>query len=388
MPVQTEKRIYLDHSATTPVDAEVLQAMLPYFREHFGNASSIHGFGQEAKVALEQARSDIARFLHAEPSEIVFTSGGTEADNWAIKGTALAFAGRKKHIITSKIEHHAVLYPCQYLQKHGFEVTYLPVDETGMVSVQQVEQAMREDTFLISIMHANNEIGTINPVAEIAALARQRGVLCHTDAIQTFGKLPLHVREMNIDLLSVSAHKVYGPKGIGALYIRQGLKLEKLLHGGRHERDRRAGTENVAAAVGFAKAVAICRQRMESDRAHMRELSELLQTRIREEIPGTRVNGHPAQRLPGILNVSFEGVESDSLLLSLDLKGIAASNGSACTSGIVEPSHVILALGLPKAMAQSAIRFSLGRENTREDIEYTVDALREILARLRKLRRK
>ncbi len=388
MENSSSNRIYLDHSATTPVAPEVLNAMLPYFSKHFGNASSIHTFGQDAKVALEQARGQISKCIHAQPAEIVFTSGGTESNNWALKGTALVFAGQKKHIITSKIEHHAVLYPCQYLEKRGFDVTYLPVDEVGMVSPQQVAEALRDDTFLVSIMHANNEIGTINPIAEIGKIAREHGVLFHTDAVQTFGKLPIDVKNMTIDLLSISGHKIYGPKGIGALYIRQGLRLEKLLHGGRHERDRRAGTENVTGAVGFGKAAEISLNRMEDDLAKMQQLSADFSSELQQSISGIHFNGHERKRLPGIVNVSFEGVESDSLLLSLDLEGIAASNGSACTSGIVEPSHVITALGLPGHLARSALRFSFGRENTSDEISYTVHTLQKILTRLRRLKRK
>jgi len=388
MPDTRKQRVYLDHSATTPVDDEVLREMLPYFGEHFGNAASVHVFGQEAKVALEQARSRVAMLMGAEPAEIVFTGSGTEADNWALKGAAVSFAGRKHHIITSRVEHHAVLYTCKHLEKQGVEVTYLPVDKAGRVSPQQVADAIREDTLLVSIMHANNEIGSINPIEEIGAVTRARDVLFHTDAIQTFGKLPIDVRRMNVDLLSLSGHKIYGPKGIGALYIRKGLKLEKLLHGGRHERDRRAGTENVTGAVGLGKAAEICAGRMEQDLSHARSLSESFYSQLTDTVAGVALNGDAKHRLPNIVNVSFDGVESDSLLLSLDLQGIAASNGSACTSGIVEPSHVITALGLPRNLAQSAIRFSFGRGNTEADIEYTVAALQSIVQRLRKLRRR
>lgn len=381
-------RIYLDHSATTPVDPAVVEAMLPYFTKTFGNASSIHSFGQDAKVALEDARRQLADLIGADPGELVFTSGGTEADNWAIKGAAYFFEGRKKHIVTSAVEHHAVLYTCKYLEKRGFEVTYVPVDEYGMVQPERVADAIRPDTLLVSVMHANNEIGTINPIGEIAEAAHEKGVWLHTDAVQTVGKIPVNVRDLDVDLLSLSGHKIYGPKGIGALYIRRGLQLEKFLHGGRHERDRRAGTENVPGAVGLGKAAEICRQRMEADLAHLRALAQELQSQIEETIPGVRLNGHPTQRVPGILNFSFEGVESDSLLLSLDLKGVAVSNGSACTSGTVEPSHVIKALGLGNHLANSAIRFSLGRGNTSEEIDRAVTALQEVLERLRRLRRR
>ncbi|MFQ5650937.1 MAG: cysteine desulfurase NifS [bacterium] len=383
-----KKRIYLDHSATTPVDPQVVAAMLPMFSECYGNASSIHGFGQEAKVALEEARRQVARVLNAEPAEVVFTSGGTEADNWALKGAAAFFQGRKNHMVTSSAEHHAVLFASQYLEKRGFEVTYVPVDATGMVDPQRIADAIQEDTFLVSIMHANNEVGTLNPIREIGAVARGRGVLFHTDAVQTFGKIAVNVKEMNIDLLSLSGHKLYGPKGIGALYMRQGLQLDKLLHGGKHERDRRAGTENVPAAVGLGKAAEICSQRMEEDIGKLRSLREELFRKVTAAISGVHLNGHKTKRHPGILNLSFEGVASDSLLLSLDLKGIAVSNGSACTSGTIEPSHVLRAMGLPKDLTNSAIRFSFGRQNSSREIDEVVEALGEILARLRKLKRR
>lgn len=381
------KRIYLDHSATTPVDPRVLEAMIPYFSQVFGNASSVHMFGQDAKVALEEARRQVAAVLGAEPAEIVFTSGGTESDNWAIKGAAYFFAGQKKHIVTSTVEHHAVLYTCKYLEKQGFEVTYVSVDKTGMVNPEKVAEAIRGDTFLVSIMHANNELGTINPIREIGQIAHERGILFHTDAVQSFGKIPINVREMNIDLLSLSGHKIYGPKGIGALYIRRGVQIEKFMHGGKHERDRRAGTENVPGAVGLGKAAELCQQRMEEDMSHLRTLSQRLYDLVMAEIPEVCLNGHPNKRMPGIINLSFRGVDSESMLMSLDLKGIAVSNGSACTSGSVEPSHVLKALGLPKDLANSAIRFSLGRDNTEEDIDRTVEALKEIVNRLRVLKR-
>lgn len=385
---QKNKRIYLDHSATTPVAPEVVEAMMPFFTRNFGNASSVHSFGQEAKVALEDARSQIARLINAEAAEIVFTSGGTESDNWAIKGAAATVEGRKNHIVTSRVEHHAVLYTCQYLEKRGFQVTYVPVDKYGMVEPEQVVEAIRDETFLISIMHANNEIGSINPIREIAAIAKERDILFHTDAVQSFGKIPIDVKELNIALLTISGHKIYGPKGIGALYMRRGLKLEKFLHGGRHERDRRAGTENVSAAVGLGKAAQLCSQRMEEDMGQQRHLSEHLYNKITETLDGVYLNGHQSRRVPGIVNISFDGTESDSMVLSLDLKGIAVSNGSACTSGVVEPSHVLKALGLPKNLAISAIRFSLGRGTTVEEIDYTVEALQEVVQRLRRLKKK
>ncbi|MCH8871910.1 cysteine desulfurase NifS [candidate division KSB1 bacterium] len=381
------KKIYFDHCATTPVHPEVLEAMMPCFSASFGNASSVHSFGQEAKVALEESRRQIAAVISAESSEIVFTSGGTEADNLAVKGTANFFSGQKKHIVTSAVEHHAVLYTCKYLEKNGFEVTYVPVDKFGLVSPEKVAQAIREETCLVSIMHANNEIGTINPIREIAALTKDRGILFHTDAVQTFGKIPIDVKEMNIDLLSISGHKIYGPKGIGALYIRRGIQIEKIMHGGKHERDRRAGTENIPGAVGLGKAAEICSRSMQEDREKLTELSDDLHLKISQTFPEVYLNGHETQRLPGILNVSFAGAESDSLLLSLDLKGIAVSNGSACSSGTIEPSHVLKALKLPKGLATSSIRFSLGRGNTSDEIDFTVEALQEIVSRLRGLKK-
>ncbi len=386
--MQETKKIYLDYSATTPTAPEVVEAMLPYFGGAFGNPASIHGFGQQAKVGLEDARRQISGVMHAEPGEVVFTSGGTEGNNWAIKGAASFFADKKRHFITSTAEHHAVLYPCQYLEKIGFDVTYLPVDRTGRVSAAQVAAAIRDDTCLVSLMHANNEVGTLNPISEIGAVTREKGVLFHTDAVQTFGKIPIDVKEMNIDLLSISAHKLYGPKGIGALFIRQGLKIDLLLHGGKHERGRRAGTENVPAAVGLGKAAELAADKLEENDAHLTHLRDQLQERIFGGIQGVHLNGHELERHPAILSVSFEGVQSDSLLLSLDLKGIAVSNGSACMSGTVEPSHVLKAMGVPTPLASAAIRFSLGHDTTSADVEYTVEALQEILTRLRKIRRK
>ena len=360
---------------------------MPCFSASFGNASSVHSFGQEAKVALEESRRQIAAVISAESSEIVFTSGGTEADNLAVKGTANFFSGQKKHIVTSAVEHHAVLYTCKYLEKNGFEVTYVPVDKFGLVSPEKVAQEIREETCLVSIMHANNEIGTINPIREIAALTKDSGILFHTDAVQTFGKIPIDVKEMNIDMLSISGHKIYGPKGIGALYIRRGIQIEKIMHGGKHERDRRAGTENIPGAVGLGKAAEICSRSMQEEREKLTELSDDLHLKISQTVLEVYLNGHETQRLPGILNFSFTGVESDSLLLSLDLKGIAVSNGSACSSGTIEPSHVLKALKLPKGLATSSIRFSLGRGNTADEIDFTVEALQEIVSRLRGLKK-
>lgn len=385
---RAQNRIYLDHSASTPTDPAVVQAMLPYFSNQYGNASSIHAYGQEAKVGLEQARRQIAKVINAEPAEIVFTSSGTESDNWALKGAAFAHQGGDGHIITSTAEHHAVLYTGQFLEQKGLEVTYLRVDKHGRVAPSQVLEAIRENTFLISLMHANNEVGSLNPISEIGAVARERGILFHTDAVQTFGRLPIDVKEMAIDLLSLSGHKMYGPKGIGALYIRRGLQIEKLLHGGKHERDRRAGTENVPAGVGLGKAAELCAEKMNAEMSRLGALRSKLQRLIEHRIDGVRINSPENNCHPGILNISFDGVQSDSLLLSLDLKGIAVSNGSACTSGSIDPSHVLQAMGLSRELSTSAVRFSLGRQNTPQEINATVDALCEVLGRLRKLGRR
>ena len=386
--MNSRNRIYLDHSATTPADPQVVEAMMPYFNQCFGNASSIHAFGQDAKVALEESRRQIARLLDAEPSEIVFTSGGTEADNWAIRGGSAHYDHRRKHIITSKVEHHAVLHTCQVLAKEGFEVTYLKTDKTGATNPEDVSRALREDTCLVSLIHGNNEIGTLNEISEIGKITRERGVLFHTDAVQSAGKIPVDVKSLNVDLLSLSAHKIYGPKGIGALYIRRGIRLAKLLEGGKHERDRRAGTENVPAAVGFGKAAQLCSERMTGDSARISELRALLRKGIEERLDGVYLNGSSSHFLPGILNMSFEGVESDSLLLSLDLEGVAVSNGSACTSGSVEPSHVLEAIGRPKELARSALRFSLGRQNTLAEVQQTLGIVEQVVKRLRRLKKR
>jgi len=381
------KRIYLDHSATTPVDERALAAMLPFFTQTYGNATSIHSFGQEAKVALENARRKIAAVIGATPGEIIFTAGGTESNNWAIKGAALHYGDQKKHIITATTEHHAVLHTCRFLEKQGFNISFARVDEHGAVDPERISAMLRDDTFLISIMHANNEVGTINPIVEIAQIAHDKGILFHTDAVQSYGKIPIDVGVAPIDLLSISAHKIYGPKGIGALYMRQGTKIAKFLHGGRHERDRRAGTENIAAAVGFGAATEISHDKT-FEGNDLRHLRDLLQAKILAGISGVRVNGHPENRLPNLLNLSIEGVESDSLLLSLDLKGIAVSNGSACTSGTIEPSHVLQAMGVRKDLAKSALRFSFGRQNCLAEVDACVEALIEIVTRLRKFKKR
>jgi len=379
------RKIYFDHSATTPVDDRVLEKMLPFFSTTFGNPSSIHNYGREARMALNAARENLASLIHAAPDELIFTSGGTEADNLAIKGLAFHPNNQRRHIITTSVEHHAVLNVCKYLEQRGFHVTYLPVDQYGMVSPDKLTEHISEDTFLISIMHANNEVGTINPIQEIGAIAREHGICFHSDAVQSFGKIPIDVNALNVDLLSISAHKIYGPKGIGALYVRKGIPLQKLNHGGHHEYERRAGTENVPAIIGFEMAASLCQDNLPAETEQIAHLRNNLQTQILARIPRVHLNGHPAQRLPGHLNLSFEGVEGEALLLSLDLKGIAASSGSACTAGTTENSHVLLAMGIKPFLAQSAIRFTLGRMNSSADIEYTVEVLPEIIERLRKI---
>ncbi|NOZ61597.1 MAG: cysteine desulfurase NifS [Calditrichaeota bacterium] len=379
------KKIYFDHSATTPTDPRVVEAMLPYMTEKFGNASSIHSFGREAKVALEEARESIAAFCGAHVNEIYFTSGGTEADNMAIQGVARQYWGGKKHFITSKIEHHAVLHTCESLEKLGFEVTYLKPDKFGMITADAVAAAIRENTVFISIMHANNEIGTINPIAEIGEVARARGILFHTDAVQSFGKLPLDLKNLPVEMLAASGHKIYGPKGVGLLFIRRGVKLSPITFGGAHERNRRPGTENVPGIIGLAKAVEICKNESEREEEKIRQLRDTFWEKIKSRIPDVILNGHPEKRLAGLLNVTFSGIEGEAILLSLDMKGIAASSGSACTSGSTDPSHVLAAMGVKPELARASIRFSLGRANTMEEIDYAVDALEEIVGRLRSM---
>lgn len=377
--------IYLDHAATTPVKPEVLAAMLPYFTEHYGNPSSVYKIAQRNRKAIDDARAVVAEHLGAQPNEIFFTSGGTEADNWAIKGMAEAFKEKGNHIITTNIEHHAVLHPCQYLEKHGYEVTYLEVDPDGLVSAEQVEAAIRPETILITIMYANNEIGTIMPIAEIGAVAKKHGIVFHTDAVQAVGHLPIDVHAQNIDLLSLSGHKFYGPKGTGALYVRRGLKLPPLLHGGGQERNRRAGTENVPGIVGLAKALDLACQDMEAKNAKIKALRDYLIDGIKARIPYCRLNGHREKRLPNNVNFSFEFIEGESLLLLLDMEGIAASSGSACTSGSLDPSHVLLALGLPHEQAHGSVRFTLGENNTREEMDVVLAKLPAFVERLRSM---
>ncbi len=378
-------RIYFDHSATTPTDPLVIEAMLPYLKDRFGNPSSIHAFGREANVALEAAREKVAKLITAQANEIYFTSGGTESDNMAIKGIASSLKNKGNHIITSKIEHHAVLHTCQYLESIGYRLTYLTPDDKGMIDPEAVEAAITDQTILITIMHANNEVGTINPIERIGHIARAHGVLFHTDAVQTFGKLPIDVSGQPLNLMSFSSHKIYGPKGVGGLYLRKGIQLDKLFHGGAHERNRRAGTENIPGIIGFARAAELCGERMEKDHEQMRLLSEALFKGITHRISRVHHNGHPTERLPGILNLTFEGIEGESLLLNLDLKGVAASSGSACTSGTTDPSHVLLGMGIKPELAQSSIRFSLGRGNSMEDIDFVVNMLTEIVQRLRSM---
>lgn len=380
------RRIYLDNAATTAVSPEVLEAMLPYFTQVPGNASSIHGYGREAKRAVENARRQVMRALNAAaPQEIYFTSGGTESDNWAIKGTVLAKG--KGHIITTAIEHHAVLHTCQWLEKQGYAVTYLPVDEYGRVTAAQVEAALRKDTILVSVMAANNEVGTLQPIAEIGALCRAKGVLFHTDAVQAAGAIPLDVQAMNIDLLSLSGHKLHGPKGAGVLYVRKGVKIDNLLHGGAQERGFRAGTENVPAIVGLGKAVEMAQANLTRNAAQVMRLRDRLISGLMERVPGARLNGHPTERLPNNVNISFDRVEGEALLLRLDLVGVAGSSGSACTSGAIDPSHVLLALGLTPAQANGALRLTLSIDTTEDEIDAVLDILPPIVEDLRRMLR-
>ena len=376
-------RIYMDNAATTRVTQPVLEAMLPYLTDIFGNPSSVHGFGRDARRALDAAREQVANALGAKTSEIYFTGCGTESDNWAIRGTAYARKNKGKHIITSAIEHHAVLHTCEQLEKEGFEVTYLPVDEYGLVSPESLEKAMRDDTILVTIMAANNEIGTIEPIAELAKIAKAHGALFHTDAVQAIGSIEFNVKEMGIDMLSLSGHKFHAPKGVGVLYIRSGLKIDRLIQGGAQERTQRAGTENLASIVGLGKAIEIAASKVQEHNEYLKNLRDHMISRILTEIPATRLNGHATERLPGNVNVSIRYIEGEALLLSLDIKGIAASSGSACTSGSLDPSHVLLAIGLPHEIAHGSLRLSLSEDNTMEEVDYAVDTLKEIVTRLR-----
>jgi cysteine desulfurase len=377
------KPIYLDHAATTPTDPAVVQAMLPFFTRIYGNPSSMHAFGQEAKRAIEAARDSIASFLGAKPEEIIFTSGGTESNNFILKGIAASAGNRGNHIITSAIEHHAILESCHYLEKQGFHVTYLPVDRFGLVDPDDVKRNITDKTILISVMHANNEIGTIEPIAEIGRIARKRGVPFHTDAVQTFGHLPISVDELNIDALSASAHKFYGPKGVGILYLRRGTRIQSFMHGGEQERKRRASTHNVTGIVGFGKAVELAAEGMEKETRQEIFLRDKLISGILEQIEDTRLNGHPVHRLPNNVNISVAYIEGESMILNLDMEGIAVSTGSACTSASLEPSHVLTAIGLPHELAHGSLRLTLGRATTEADIDRTLDVLPGIVKKLR-----
>ncbi|MDI6642039.1 MAG: cysteine desulfurase NifS [Elusimicrobiota bacterium] len=386
-------RIYIDYNSTTPLHPEALKAMLPYLQDVYGNPSSIHWYGQQAHKALEDAREKVAKLISADPSEIVFTSGGTESNNFAIKGVTSALKKFGNHIITSQIEHHAVLNPCEYLKNEGFKVSFISVDKYGIVDLDELKKSITDDTILVTIMYANNEVGTIQPIGEIGKIISEinkrrvesgkQKIYFHTDAVQCVGKIPVDVKLLSVDLLSLSAHKIYGPKGIGALYIRKGTKIQPIIHGGHHEKNRRAGTENLPGIVGFGKACEIAQNNMEKESQHLTKLRDKLWDGISKKIEFVHMNGHPQQRLPNTLNVSFEFIEGESLLLNLDLKGIAASTGSACTSRTLEPSHVLTAMGVNPAVAQSSIRFSLGMYNTEKDIDYILEVLPEIVNRLR-----
>ena len=377
------KRIYLDYAATTPTRPEVLKEMLPYFTDIYGNPSSIHSYGQEAQGAMETARTKVARLINARDEEVIFTSGGTEADNFAIKGIAYANEKKGNHIITGAIEHHAVMGSCAFLEKRGFRITYLPVDEHGLIDPDDVRKAITDKTILISIMHANNEIGTIEPITEISKVAREAGIYIHTDAVQTTGHIPVDVDALGIDLLSMSAHKLYGPKGIGALYIRRGTKLVSFMHGGEQERGRRASTQNIPGIVGFGKAIELAGQEIDEETNRLTYLRDKMANCLLEKIDHSRLNGHPTKRLPNSVNVSIQFVEGESMCLNLDMEGICASTGSACSSGSLEPSHILLALGVSHERAHGSLRFTLGKWTTEEDIDRVLEVLPRVVARLR-----
>jgi len=381
------RKVYLDHGATTPVDPEVAHVIYRYMVDEFGNPSSVHQFGRAARKAVEKAREQVADLIGAaDPSEIVFTSGGTEADNLAIKGVARAYRKKGNHIITSAVEHHAVLHTCEYLEeKEGFKVTYLPVDGSGMVDPEDVAQAITDQTVLVTIMFANNEVGTIQPIAEIARIAKEKGVLVHTDAVQAVGQVPVDVERLGVDLLSLSGHKIYGPKGVGALYVRKGTRLEPTMHGGAHEKHRRAGTEGVPGIVGLGTAAQLRKDHLDEYTEHLIVLRDRLIDGILDGIPDVKLNGHPTKRLPNNVNVSIAYAEGESMLLNMDLEGIAASSGSACTSGSLEPSHVLVAMGLSHELAHGSLRMTLGKDNTEEDIDYVLEVLPRIVERLRKM---
>ena len=377
------RKVYLDNAATTALSPRVLEAMLPYFTQYYGNPSSVHAFGREAKQGLDRARDQVAKALHCDPSEVIFTGCGTESDNTVLLGVAQRYGDKGKHIITTNVEHHAILHTCEYLEKQGYSVTYLPVDQDGLVTAEQVAAAIRPDTILVSIMFANNEVGTIMPIQEIGAVCKEKGVLFHTDAVQAVGHIPVDVQAMHIDMLSLSAHKFHGPKGVGALYCRKGIRLPSYIMGGAQERGRRAGTENVAGIVGLGAAIQLATEQLEENRAKMTALRDRLMTGIQARISEVKLNGHPTNRLPNNVNFSFKYIEGESILLMLDMNGIAASSGSACTSGSLDPSHVLLALDLPHEIAHGSVRLTLGDETTEEDIDYTIDVLEKTVARLR-----
>ena len=383
--IMDKKIIYMDNEETTPVKPEVLDAMLPYFTEKFGNPSSIYSISSQNKKDITTARETIAKAINTDTANIYFTAGGSESDNWALKATAEAYADKGRHIITSKIEHHAILHTCDYLEKRGYEITYIDVDENGIVDLKQLEEAIRPDTILISIMFANNEIGTIEPIAEIGKIAKERGVLFHTDAVQAFTQVPIDVEEMNIDMLSVSGHKINGPKGIGFLYIRKGVKIRSFVHGGAQERSRRAGTENVPGIIGLAKATEIAVGNMKERTAKEIEVRNHIIERVMNEIPYTRLNGDRERRLPNNINFSFQFIEGESMLIMLDSFGICASSGSACTSGALDPSHVLLAIGLPHEIAHGSLRLTISEDTTMEDADFVVDKLKGIVERLRSM---
>ncbi len=382
---EDKRVIYLDNAATTKTRPEVVEAMLPYFTEYYGNPSSVYEFSGESKKAVADARKIIADSIGAKPQEIYFTAGGSESDNWALKAAAEAMEEKGRHIITSRIEHHAVLHTCQYLEKHGFEVTYLDVDEDGVVKLDELKRAIRPDTILISIMFANNEIGTIQPVKEIGAIAREHGIWFHTDAVQAYGHLPIDVDECQIDMLSASGHKINGPKGIGFLYIRTGVKIRSFIHGGAQERKRRAGTENVPGIVGLGKAAQIAGDTLAERKKKEEELRDYLMEQVLEQVPYTRVNGHRTMRLPNNCNFAFQFIEGESLLIMLDMAGICGSSGSACTSGSLDPSHVLLAIGLPHEIAHGSLRLTLSEENTKEEMDYVAGEIKRIVDRLRSM---
>jgi cysteine desulfurase len=383
--MEGQRTIYMDHAATTSVKPEVVDAMIPFFSKHFGNPSSLYGIARASKKAIDTARMQTAKALGAEPDEIFFTSGGSESDNWAIKGVAFANRNRGNHIITTQIEHHAVLHTCQFLKKEGFEVTYLPVDRFGLIDPVDLEKVITDKTILISIMYANNEIGTIEPIAELGAIAREHGIYFHTDAVQVIGNIPLDMNAQNIDLLSLSAHKFYGPKGVGALYIKKGVRIENLIHGGGQERKRRAGTENIAGIVGLGKAIEMATADIPGHNVKIRAMRDRLIRTLLDKIPNTRLNGHPEKRLPGNVNISFEFIEGESILLWLDDEGICASTGSACTSGSLEPSHVLLATGLPVEISHGSLRLTLGDANTETDVDVVLEVLPKVVTKLREM---